>query len=64
VRDRGHGAVMSDALMRRLLMERVIQRGTEWLREVLQGAGVTRVSDLPRAALLQVIEERTDACPG
>ena len=49
---------MTDAMARRLLMERVIERGVDYLREVLQGAGVNRISDLTHTQLVAIVEER------
>jgi hypothetical protein len=50
--------MMSDALLRALLRDRVISRGSDWLRQVLAAAGTDRISDLSRERLLLAIDER------
>jgi hypothetical protein len=49
---------MSDAMLRKILREKVTRLGLPWLKAVLDHAGVTRISDLTRSALLAAIEER------
>jgi hypothetical protein len=49
---------MSDAMLRRLVMEKVIRLGTAWLQSVLDAAGTTRISDLSHEQLTAIVEER------
>ena len=49
---------MTDQMLRRLIMEKVVSNGLDWLRSLLAQANVTRLSDVPRAALIAAIEER------
>jgi hypothetical protein len=49
---------VTDQMLRRLIMEKVVSNGLDWLRSLLAKANVTRLSDMPRSALLAAIEER------
>jgi hypothetical protein len=49
---------VSDAMARRLLMEKVITNGTAWLQSVLDANGVDKISSLTRAQLVAIIEGR------
>ena len=52
--------MMDIKLLRALLRDRVISRGTDWLRAVLAAAGTTRISDLSHAQLAAIVEERAE----
>jgi hypothetical protein len=52
---------MSDKMLRRLLMDRVIERGLPYLRDVLAAANVDRISGLSTEQLRAIVEERSDA---
>jgi hypothetical protein len=52
---------MDIQLMRRLLRDRVISRGVDWLRAVLDAAGVDKISLLSHKQLVAILEERSDA---
>jgi hypothetical protein len=49
---------MTEAQLRRLLRDRVLERGLPWLQGVLDAAGVTRVTALSREQLLAAVEGR------
>ena len=48
-------------MLRRLVMDRKLERGLPWLVAVLANYGVTRLSDLSKAQSVAIVEERADA---
>jgi hypothetical protein len=49
---------MTHDMLLKLMRERVITNGLEWLKDVLNAAGCSRLSDLPHATLIAAMEER------